>query len=1072
MPASLKDAFCSLTALLTERGNSLLVNPDHVYAPLLELCATEKALLQGQQIHALVIKSNLELESAFLSTKLVFMYGKCGSVVSAEKMFDKIRKRTIFAWNAMVGSYVSNGEPLEALKMYREMRNLSVALDSYTFPCLFRACGMVGDLSCGAEIHCLAIKCGYSSFVYVANSLVAMYAKCDDFNGARKLFDRMNERNDAVSWNSIISAYSSSGWCIEALELFREMQKAGVAANTYTLVAALQACKDSSFMKPGRELHAAIVKYSQLLVGYVANALLAMYFRFGKMAEAAEIFDRLDRKDTITWNSMLSGFIQNGLYKEAFQFFYGLQAAGLKPDQVSVISIVVASGRLGYLLSGKEIHAYAIKNGFDSNVLVGNTIIDMYAKCCCISYAGHVFDKIVSKDIISWNTVIAGYAQSSRHIEALELFRQVQMEGMDVDAMMMGSVLLACSGLKCLIQVKEIHGYTVKRGLSDTVLQNTIIDVYGECGAIDYSTRVFESMECRDVVSWTSMISSYVHNGLANEALAVFYSMKETGLEPDSVTLISILSAVASLSTLKKGKEIHGLIVRKGFMLESSTSNALVDMYARCGSLENGQKIFVCTRNRSLVLWTAMINAYGMHGRGEAAVELFMRMRDQKLIPDHITFLALLYACSHSGLIDVGKRFFEIMKDEYRLEPWPEHYACLVDLLGRKNQLEEAYQFVQSMRIEPTPEIWCALLGACRVHSNREIGEIAAQKLLELDLNKPGNYVLVSNVFAAGGRWKDVKEVRMKMKGSGLKKNPGCSWIEVSNKIHTFLAGDKSHPEYDKIYQRLVQIIEKLEKEGGYVADTKFVLHNLKEEEKVQMLYLHSERLAIAYGILGTAEGTPIRVAKNLRVCGDCHTFCRLVSKLFERELIVRDASRFHHFADGVCSCGDFCLIWESLFIGKSLRAIISYVNCWTDILSLQSIPMKLQIGFGLQSIVHFAFYASLYGTLTSVRYHTKMLKKLLKMFYPATSSVEGRSCSKNPEFFKKESEIICFNHGGENWAMLDRCMHTYSIVIVSMPRAKKRFPFLIFTPNIMPRNGEDHSMTLRFHLEFSVSTT
>ncbi|CAK7346517.1 unnamed protein product [Dovyalis caffra] len=903
---NLKEAFVSFSAIFVDHGNSLLVNPEEVYAPILELCGTKKALLQGQQIHAYLIKSNLVSDSMFLSTKLVFMYSKCGPILDAEKVFDKMHNRTIFTWNAMMCAYVSNREPSRALELYGEMRVLGVPFDSFTFPCVLKACSVVEDIRRGAEIHGLVIKCGYDSIVFVANSLVAMYAKCNDIIGARKLFDRMNERNDVVSWNSIISAYSMNGQCMEALGLFGEMQKAGVDANTYTFVAALQACEDSSFKKLGMEIRAAILKSSQVLDVYVANALVAMYVRFGEMRNAARIFDMLDEKDIITWNSMLAGFIQNGLYNEALQFFSDLQDANLKPDEVSLISILPASGRLGYLLNGKEIHAYAMKNGLDSNLQIGNTLIDMYSKCCCVAYAGLVFDKMLIKDLISWTTVIAGYAKNNCHVEALKLLREVQTVGMDVDTMMIRSTLLACSGLKCLSHAKQVHGYTLKRGLSDLMLQNMIVDVYGECGKINYATRMFESIKCKDVVSWTSMISCYVHNGLANEALDVFYLMKETSVEPDSITLVSILSAAASLSALTKGKEIHGFIFRKGFMLEGSTLNSLVDMYARCGSLENAYKVFICTRSRSLVLWTTMINAYGMHGCGKAAVDLFSRMEDQKLIPDHITFLALLYACSHSGLTDEGKRLLETMKCKYQLEPWPEHFACLVDLLGRANRLEEAYKFVQSMQIEPAAEVWCALLGACRIHSNKELGEIAAQKLLELEPASPGSYVLISNVFAASGRWKDVEGVRMRMKGSGLKKNPGCSWIEVGNNIHTFLARDNSHPEFYKIYQKLAQMTEKLKKEGGYVPQTKFVFHNVGEEEKVQMLYGHSERLAIAYGLLSTPGGTPIRITKNLRVCGDCHTFCKLVSKFLERELIVRDASRFHHFEGGVCSCGDF----------------------------------------------------------------------------------------------------------------------------------------------------------------------
>ncbi|GAV84358.1 PPR domain-containing protein/PPR_2 domain-containing protein [Cephalotus follicularis] len=792
---NLKDAFQSFTD-----HNSLLFCPDGAYAPLLELCATKKALSQGKQIHAHMIKSSSVCGSVFLSTKLVLMYGKCGFLLDAEEVFDKMSHRTTFTWNAMIGAYVSTGKPLAALEMYLQMRISGVPVDFVTFPSVLKACAALKNLNYGAEIHGLVIKCAYDSKAFVVNSLVSMYAKCDDLNGARQLFNRIVQKDDVVLWNSIISAYSCSGQSIEALNHFGEMIKAGIHTNSYTYVAVLQACVDSSFTKLAMEIHAAIMKSSSHLDVYVKNALIAMYLRCGKMTAAARIFDELDEKDAVSWNAMLTGFIQNSLYGEALEIFHDLLDSGRKPDQVSVLSIAAASGRLGNLMNGMEVHAYAIKIGFDSHMQVGNTLIDMYAKCCCVNYMGHVFEGMPNKDFISWTTVIAGYAQNNYHVKALELFRRVQGEKMDYDAMMIGSILQACSGLKCVFHVTEIHGYLMKRGLFDLVLQNTMVDVYGECGNIYYATRMFDSIQHKDVVSWTSIISSYVHNGLANEALKLFYLMKDTGIEPDSVALVSILSAAANLSALNKGKEIHGFIVRKGFILEGSVASSLVDMYAHCGTLESAYKVFNHVRNKGLILWTTMMNAEGLHGRGKAAIDMFNRMKNEKIAPDHITILALLYACSHSGLIDEGKQILESMKRDYQLEPWPEHYACLIDLLGRANRLEEAYQFVRSMQIQPTAEVWCALLGACRVHSNEELGQTAAEKLLELNPYNPGNYVLVSNVFAASGRWKDVEQVRMKMKASGLKKSPGCSWIELGNEVHSFIARDKSHPESDEIY--------------------------------------------------------------------------------------------------------------------------------------------------------------------------------------------------------------------------------------------------------------------------------
>ncbi|MED6146086.1 hypothetical protein PIB30_031329 [Stylosanthes scabra] len=785
--STLKEAFQSLMTLLLTYPFSFQFSHHDAFSVVLELCGSEKALLQGQQVHALLVKTCGLCGSVFLGTKLVHMYGKCGFFSDAEKVFDRMPDRTVFTWNAMLGACVSSGKHVKALELYREMRILGVEPDAFTFPCVLKACGTLADRDFGDEIHGFALKCGFGAFVFVCNALIAMYAKCHDLDSARTLFLHMEEKDDPVSWNSVISAHVSEG---------------------------------------------------------------------------------------------------------------------KKPDQVSVLSLIAASGRSGNLLNGMEVHAYAIRNGMDSDIQIGNTLIDMYAKCSCVKYMNRAFENMPEKDLISWTTIIAGYAQNECHLEALNLLRKVQLEGLNADPMMIGSILSACSGLKSKNLIKEIHGYVLKSGLADILLENAIVRVYGEVGLMDYAGRVFESIESKDIVSWTSMITCCIRNGLATEALKIFYSLNETNIQPDSVALISALSAAASLSSLNKGKEIHGFLIRKGFVLEGPIVNSLVDMYACCGTVANSIKIFNSVKNRDLILWTSMISASGMHGHGNEAVNLFKKMTDENVIPDHITFLALLHACSHSGLIAEGKKFFDMMKHEYRLEPWQEHYACVVDLLGRSNSLEEAYQFVRNMPIPPSSEVWCSLLGACRIHSNKELGELAAKNLLQSD--NSGNYVLISNIFAADGRWNDVEEVRLRMKVSGLKKKPGCSWIEVENKIHTFMARDKSHPKSDEIYLKLAQITKLLEEKGGYRAQTRFVFHNVSEEEKTQMLHGHSERLALSYGLLVTPNGTTIRITKNLRICDDCHTFFKIASEICQRALVVRDANRFHHFERGLCSCRDF----------------------------------------------------------------------------------------------------------------------------------------------------------------------
>ncbi|XP_054804151.1 pentatricopeptide repeat-containing protein At3g63370, chloroplastic [Prosopis cineraria] len=903
---NLKDAFKSLTLLLASDHSSDHFSLEEPYSRVLDLCASQKSLSQGKQIHGRMIKSCGLCHSVFLNTKLVHMYGKCGSSLDAEKVFDEMSDRTIFTWNAMLGAYVSDGKHMKALALYEEMRALGVSLDAHTFPCVLKACGALKEPHLGAEIHGMAIKCGYGAFVFVSNALISMYAKCNDLDGARLLFDSIDEKEDVVSWNSIIVAHVTEGRFSDALTLFRRMQGIGLASNTYTLVATLQACEDPAFIRLGMEMHAVILKSHYYADVYVANALIAMYAKCGGMDEAERVFINMNNKDYISWNTLLSGFVQNDLHCDVFKYFQEMRNSGQRPDQVSLLNVIAASGQLGKLSSGMEAHAYAIRHGMNSDMQIGNTLIDMYAKCYCVKYMGRAFENMREKDFISWTTIIAGYAQNKCHLDALNLFRMVHVERVNIDVMMIGSILVACGRLKSKTSIKEIHGYIIKRDLTDALLQNAIVNAYGETGHIDYAKRMFEAIESKCIVSWTSMLSCYVHNGLAIEALELFYSLKETKLQLDSVALVSLLSAVASLSALKKGKEIHGFMIRNGFPLEGSIASSLVDMYASCGSLGDSKKLFNSVIKRDIILWTSMINAYGMHGYGTVAIDLFNKMTDENIIPDHITFLALLHACSHSGLITEGKRFFAIMKHEYQMEPRPDHYACLVDLLGRSNCLEEAYHTVKNMPIKPTAEVWCALLGACRIHSNKELGELAAEQLLQLDTENSGNYALISNILAADGRWNNVEEVRMRMRKNGLKKQPGCSWIEVGNEVHTFMARDKSHPNSNDIYLKLAQLAKSLEDKEGYRPQTKLVLHNVREEDKIQMLYGHSERLALGYGLIATPKGTPLRIMKNLRICNDCHAFFKLASKVSKRVLIVRDANRFHHFQKGVCSCGDF----------------------------------------------------------------------------------------------------------------------------------------------------------------------
>ncbi|RCV34050.1 hypothetical protein SETIT_7G131800v2 [Setaria italica] len=849
--------------LLTARAQP----PREHYGWVLDLVAARRAAAEGRQVHAhaLVTGSLDEDDDGFLATKLVFMYGRCGGVDDARRLFDGMPARTVFSWNALVGSYLSSGSAGEAVRVYRAMR-ASVAPgsapDGCTLASVLKACGMEGDRRCGHEVHGLAVKSGLDKSTLVANALIGMYAKCGMLDSALQVYEWLQEGRDVASWNSVITGCVQNGRTLEALELFRGMQRSGFSMNSYTAVGVLQVCAELALLNLGRELHAALLKCDSEF-NIQLNALLVMYAKCSRVDSALRVFHQIDEKDYISWNSMLSCYIQNGLYAEAIDFFHEMLQHGFQPDQACVVSLTSALGHLRWLNNGREVHAYAIKHSLHTDL------------------------------------------QSSRHFEALGMFREVQKQGIKVDSMMIGSILETCSGLKSLSLLKQVHSYAIRNGLLDLILKNRLIDIYGDCREVHHSLNIFQTVEKKDIVTWTSMINCCANNGLLNEAVSLFTEMQKANIEPDSVALVSILVAVAGLSSLTKGKQVHGFLIRRNFPIEGPVVSSLVDMYSGCGSMNYATKVFYGAKYKDLVLWTAMINATGMHGHGKQAIDIFERMLQTGLTPDHVCFLALLHACSHSKLVDEGKYYLDMMMSKYRLKLWQEHYACVVDILGRSGRTEEAFMFIESMPMKPTSVVWCALLGACRVHKNHDLAVVAANKLLELEPDNPGNYILVSNVFAELGKWNDVKEVRARMEELGLRKDPACSWIEIGNNVRTFTARDHSHRDSEAIHLKLAEITEKLRKEG-YTEDTSFVLHDVSEEEKIGMLHKHSERLAIAFGLISTHSGTPLRIAKNLRVCGDCHEFTKLVSKLFERDIVVRDANRFHHFSGGACSCGDF----------------------------------------------------------------------------------------------------------------------------------------------------------------------
>eukprot|EP01018_Ginkgo_biloba_P016554 Gb_35599 [translate_table: standard] len=635
------------------------------------------------------------------------------------------------------------------------------------------------------------------------------------------------------------------------------------------------------------------------------NTLLAGYAKCGNLENARQLFDRMPARDAVSWTTIIAGYAQNGQGREAMKLFNEMQWGNVESDQVTFASVLTASASLADLEYGEKIHTHIIKTGYEFDVFVGNALLDMYVKCGIMEYALQVFDNMFERDGVSWNGMIAGYARYGYSEYALKFLWKMQQAGMAPTPFTFASALSACASLSAMKQGKQIHVYIIRNEFEANVfLGNALVDMYAKCGSLQYARHVFDKMPKRDVVSWNAMIAGNVHHDHSEEALKLFSKMQWAGMKPTHFTFASILSASACLAALGLGKQVQAYIIKTGFEANVFAGSALVDMYAKCGSIDDARQVFDKIPDRNAVSWTSMIVGYAQNGYGEEALLLFEQMLLVGMKPDHITFVGILAACSHAGLVDEGRFYFDSMRRDHCITPRVDHYTCMIDLLGRAGLLDEVEDFIDNMPFEPDAFMWGSVLGACRIHGNMKLAKHAAECHFELDPENAAPYVLLSNIYAANGKWDDVAKVRKMMSGKVVKK-PGCSWIEVKKSVHTFIAEDRSHPQSGEICAMLERLTVQMKQEG-YVPDRNFALQDVEEQQKEHILSQHSERLALAFGLINAPPGAPIRIFKNLRVCGDCHTAMKFSSKIVEREIILRDAIRFHHFKGGLCSCRDY----------------------------------------------------------------------------------------------------------------------------------------------------------------------
>ncbi|XP_055804051.1 pentatricopeptide repeat-containing protein At3g26782, mitochondrial [Solanum dulcamara] len=633
---------------------------------------------------------------------------------------------------------------------------------------------------------------------------------------------------------------------------------------------------------------------------------------FSTNPNIATFFNRfLDKSDVFSWNSIIADLARSGDSVEALRAFSSMRKLSLKPNRSTFPCAVKSCSSLSDLTSGKQTHQQALVFGYDTDLFVSSALIDMYSKCGQLADARKLFDQIPQKNVVSWTSMITGYVQNYLPHEAILLFKELLAgqaeEVVCLDSVAMVSVLSACSRVSGKTLTQGLHGFVTKRGFNEDMgVGNTLIDAYAKCGEVDLSRKMFDVMPEKDIISWNSMIAVYAQHGLSAQAIEIFRSLAwDREVDYNAVTLSALLLACAHSGALQAGKCIHDQVIKMNLEDNVYVGTSVIDMYCKCGRLRMARNAFNRMKEKNVKSWSALIAGYGMHGRAREALQVFYAMNSAGVKPNYITFVSVLAACSHAGLLDEGWYWFKAMEPRFCIQPGVEHYACMVDLLGRAGFLDKAYNLLKEMKGTPDFVIWGSLLAACRMHKNVELGEISASNLFELDPTNCGYYVLLSNIYADAGRWEDVEKMRILMKNRGLSKPPGFSLLELKGRVHVFLVGDREHPQHEKIYAYLEELSVKLQI-AGYIPNTTSDLHDVEDEEKGLILRVHSEKLAVAFGVMNSVPGSTIQVIKNLRICGDCHTTIKLIAKIVNREIVVRDAKRFHHFKDGLCSCGDY----------------------------------------------------------------------------------------------------------------------------------------------------------------------
>lgn len=637
-----------------------------------------------------------------------------------------------------------------------------------------------------------------------SNSWLKELVRTNRLNDAREWFNRMHQR-DEISWTTIISGYVNASHKVEALSLFLTMwTEPGLKMDPFVLSLALKACGLDMNTSFGDSLHAYSVKTGFVYSVFVGSALLDMYMKTGRVQPGCQVFDEMPLRNVVSWTAIITGLVRAGYCQEGLDYFSEMWASKQQCDTYTFAIALKACADLGDLNAGKEIHNHVIKKGFDSTSFVSNTLATLYNKCGKLDYGLRLFERIEMKDVVSWTTIITSYVQMGQEHEAIKAFLRMRESGVDPNEYTFAAIMSGCAGLARIKWGEQLHAHMVKKAvLGSLSVANSTMTMYSKCGKLDSTLAIFQEMHTKDVVTWSTMIAGYSQGGLCTQTFDLLSSMRWEGPKPTEFALASVLSICGSMAILEQGKQIHAHVLQIGFENRPMIQSSLINMYAKCGSVIEASKIFDVSKNNDIISWTAMINGYAEHGLSFEAINLFEKLSDVGLIPDAVTYIGVLTACSHAGFADLAFHYFKTMTEGYHIYPSKEHYGCIIDLLCRAGRLSEAESMIENMPFHRDDVVWSTLLRACRAHGDVDRGRQAAERLLEMDPNCAGTHITLANMYSAKGKWRDAAHVRKVMRSKGVMKEPGWSWIKVKDCMFTFVAGDRTHLQSEEIYYAL-----------------------------------------------------------------------------------------------------------------------------------------------------------------------------------------------------------------------------------------------------------------------------